>query len=115
MSQQFDHTVDVYNKQGKVVSHNPYRRVCNGQGVSYERPPYSGKWYNADGSVLRDESEAIDKQKAAEFEAKHAADEAKRLAAHEALVAEIRAEEREKLMAEMTAAKKGHNGTGSKA
>jgi hypothetical protein len=101
----FDYVVDSYSKEGKVTSSNPYRMVIDGQGKRLERPPGSGRWFTEDGRLLRDDSKAINEQKeAAALAAREAAEVAKK-AANEKFVAEIRAEERAKLMEEMQKAK----------
>ena len=92
----FNHIVDTYNKQGKVIVRDPYRMVVDSQGKRYERPPGSGKWYAPDGSLIKDESAAIEAQKAKELEAREAAEaqrvEFARLKLREELKAELKAE-----------------------
>lgn len=112
----FDLRTHIYNKEGKVVSTNFYRRVVDKNGVQYERPVNSGIWYNEDGTISRDESKAVRealeaKQAAIELQAKIEL-EAKVKAEREALKAELLAE----IAAEQVVAKKaGHSGHSSKA
>jgi len=107
----FDLRTHHYNKEGKVIRETPYRLVVDQEkGPRYERPPYSGKWYAADGTLLKDESAEIEAQKAKEAEtlaAKQAADEA---AAKAKLKEELKAE----LLQEQAEQKAGSNGTRTK-
>lgn len=89
----FDFTVEQYDKHGKVISKNPYRRVVDQEhGERMERPPGSGIWYRSDGSIFKDESAAINAQKTQEETRKQALSEQQATEAREKLKAELRAE-----------------------
>ena len=89
----FDFRVEHYNKEGKVVHKDPYRRVVDQEhGERMERPPGSGKWYRSDGSMFKDDSAAIEAQKAQAETQKQLLSEQKATEAREKLKAELRAE-----------------------
>ncbi len=89
----FSFKVEHYNKEGKVVHKDPYRMVIDQEhGQRMERPPGSGIWYRSDGSIFKDESAAIEAQKAQADNQKQMLSEQKALEAREKLKAELRAE-----------------------
>lgn len=105
----FDLRTHHYNKEGKVVRETPYRLVIDqDKGPRFERPPYSGKWYAADGTLIKDESAEVEAQKAKEAAAKEEAAKAAAAQEREKLKDELRAE----LAAEQ--AKAGTNGPRTK-
>ena len=112
MAQEFDHKVHHYSKEGKIVSTNPYRLVINQGGREYERPSGSGMWYNADGSLKRDESAEIKAREAAKQAAEQAEAKAKADVAAAAERARIKAEVKAEIELEL---KGKSNGISSKA
>ena len=88
----FDYQVEHYNKQGKVIRTNTYRMVVDAEGTRMERPPGSGIWYAPDGSVIKDESAAIEAVKLAAAAKEQAILEAKAIEARNKLKDELRAE-----------------------
>jgi hypothetical protein len=95
----FDFNVHRYSKEGRVVGANEYRLVINNGEKMMERPPYSGKWYAEDGTLVKDDSAAIEAKRAQEkqIEAEKiaAAEKAKRDQLKAELRAEIEAEKKE--------------------
>jgi len=88
----FDYQVEHYDKSGKVIRSNPYRMVIDSEGKRMERPPGSGIWYAEDGSIIKDESAAIEAVKAAAVAKEKELLEAKAKEAREKLKEELRAE-----------------------
>jgi len=48
----FDLVTHVRDGKGNIVSKNPYRLVIENGVHRYERPPGSGYWYDAAGTVI---------------------------------------------------------------
>lgn len=89
----FDLKTHHYNAEGKVVRETPYRlTISQEHGKLFERPPYSGVWYAEDGTLVKDESAAVNAQKAAVEAKKQAVADQEAREAREKLKAELRAE-----------------------
>ena len=52
MAKGFDLRTQKVNKKGQVTSKSPYRLYIDRGVQKFERPPGSGKFYNADGSEI---------------------------------------------------------------
>lgn len=127
----FDWQVEHYNKQGQVVRANHYRMVVDSEGKRMERPPGSGKWYSEAGTLIKDESAALEAKRVADeaevirlkeekAESDRKAAEAKAVAERERLKLQLKEELREEMrveiMEEMKLVKKGPaNGPSGKA
>lgn len=59
----FDLRTQKLNKKGQVVQKNPYRLYVTNGISKFERPPGSGTFYSADGTLLQEKvSDKIKKQ-----------------------------------------------------
>lgn len=50
----FDFTVQKRNSKGQIVSEQPYRMVISEGKTQIERPPGSGYWYDAGGTLIKE-------------------------------------------------------------
>lgn len=56
----FDHRVEIREpKTGKVVEQKHYILHINKEGIRYESPPHTGKFFNAQGVLVKDLSKEI--------------------------------------------------------
>ena len=58
----FDFRTQRMNKKGQVTSKTPYRLFIDKGVQKFERPPKSGVFYNADGSLIPSEPKVMAKE-----------------------------------------------------